>query len=122
MKLPRLRLPSKSDGAIYEQQALAFLQKQGLLLVCQNYYCRYGEVDLIMSDQDCLVFVEVRYRKHQSFGGALASITAAKQQKLIKTAKHYLSQLSTQPYCRFDVVTYNNQSAQPQWIQDAFQE
>lgn len=122
MKLPRLFQNSNSSGVKYEQQALAFLQQQGLLLVCQNFYCRFGEIDLIMSDQDTLVFIEVRYRKNQDYGGATASVTYQKQQKLIKTAKHYLSQLNSEPYCRFDVVAISEKTSTPQWIQDAFQE
>lgn len=122
MKLPRLLQASNSAGVKYEQQALAFLKQQGLLLICQNFYCRFGEIDLIMSDQDTLVFVEVRYRKNQDYGGATASVTRQKQHKLIKTAKHYLSQLDVEPYCRFDVIAMSESSSQPQWIQDAFQE
>ncbi|WP_160061046.1 YraN family protein [Psychromonas sp. L1A2] len=122
MKLPRLFQASNSIGVQYEQQALAFLKAQGLLLVCQNFYCRYGEIDLIMSDNDTLVFIEVRYRKNQNYGGATASVTLQKQKKLIKTAKHYLSQLDNEPYCRFDVVAISEKTTQPQWIQDAFQE
>ncbi|MDN2663634.1 YraN family protein [Psychromonas sp. 14N.309.X.WAT.B.A12] len=122
MKLPRLFQASNTRGVQAEQQALAFLQKQGLLLMCQNFYCRFGEIDLIMSDQGTLVFIEVRYRKNQDFGGATASITPQKQRKLIKTAKHYLSQLDDEPYCRFDVIAISESAIQPQWIQDAFQE
>lgn len=122
MKLPRLFQASNSVGVQYEQQALAFLKAQGLLLVCQNFYCRFGEIDLIMSDDDTLVFIEVRYRKNQDYGGATASVTLQKQKKLIKTAKHYLAQLDNEPYCRFDVVAISDKTTQPQWIQDAFQE
>lgn len=122
MKLPRLFQASNSRGVQSEQQALTFLKEQGLLLLCQNFYCRFGEIDLIMSDQDTLVFVEVRYRKNQDFGGATGSVTLQKQRKLIKTAKHYLAQLDNEPYCRFDVVAISAETKQPQWIQDAFQE
>ena len=122
MKLPRLLQASNSTGVKYEQHALAFLKQQGLLLICQNFYCRFGEIDLIMSDQETLVFIEVRYRKNQDYGGAEASITRQKQRKIIKTAKHYLSQLESEPYCRFDVVAISENKEQPQWIQDAFQE
>jgi len=122
LKLPRLIQASNSRGVKYEKQALAFLKQQGLSLVCQNFYCRFGEIDLIMSDHSTLVFIEVRYRKNQDYGGAAASITRQKQQKIIKTAKHYLSQLEDEPYCRFDVVTISEHTPQPQWIQDAFQE
>jgi len=121
LKLPRLFQANNSKGVKYEQQALSFLKQQGLLLVCQNFYCRFGEIDLIMVDQDTLVFIEVRYRKNQDFGGATASVTPRKQMKLIKTAKHYLSQLDNEPYCRFDVVAISA-TTEPQWIQDAFQE
>jgi len=122
LKLPRLFQASNTRGVQAEQQALVFLQKQGLLLICQNFYCRFGEIDLIMSDQGTLVFIEVRYRKNQDFGGATASITPQKQRKLIKTAKHYLSQLDDEPYCRFDVIAISESAIEPQWIQDAFQE
>jgi len=122
LKLPRLLQATNSKGVKYEQQALAYLKKQGLLLVCQNFYCRFGEIDLIMSDQETLVFIEVRYRKNQDYGGAEASITRQKQHKIIKTAKHYLSQLDNEPYCRFDVIAINEKTIDPQWIQDAFQE
>lgn len=122
MKLPRLLQSSSSKGVKYEQQALAFLKKQGLLLICQNFYCRFGEIDLIMSDQGTLVFIEVRFRKNQQYGGAIASITPQKQKKLIKTAKHYLSLLDNEPYCRFDVIAISDENTAPQWVQDAFQE
>ncbi|MCW8994842.1 MAG: YraN family protein [Psychromonas sp.] len=122
MKLPRLLQPSNSQGVKSEKQALAYLQKQGLTLICQNYYCRFGEIDLIMYDQDTLVFIEVRYRKNNDFGGALASITKRKQDKIIKTAKHYLAQLENEPYCRFDTIAIDQQADTPQWIQNAFLE
>ena len=120
MKLPRLFQQSNSQGVKSEKQALVYLQEQGLLLICQNYYCRFGEIDLIMRDQDTLVFIEVRYRKNDDFGGALASIGKRKQNKIIKTAKHYLAQLENEPYCRFDAIAIDQQSKKPQWIQSAF--
>lgn len=122
LKLPRLFQPSKSQGVKSEKQALAYLQGQGLSLVCQNYYCRFGEIDLIMLDQETLVFIEVRYRKNSEFGGALASITKRKQGKIIKTAKHYLTQFESEPYCRFDAIAIDQQSTIPEWIQNAFLE
>ena len=122
MKLPRLLQPINSQGAKSEKQALTYLQKQGLSLICQNYYCRFGEIDLIMQEQDTLVFIEVRYRKNSDFGGALASITKRKQDKITKTAKHYLAQLEDEPYCRFDAIAIDQQSDTPQWIQNAFLE
>ncbi len=118
--MTRLLQKSNSQGVKSEKQALNYLLSQGLTLVCQNYYCRMGEVDLIMQDQDTLVFIEVRYRKNSDFGGALASITTAKQKKLIKTAKHYLAQLEYEPYCRFDAIAIEQHSNTLEWIQNAF--
>jgi len=120
--LPRLFQPSNSQGVKSEKQALSYLQEQGLSLVCRNYYCRFGEIDLIMRDRDTLVFIEVRYRKNSDFGGALASISKGKQAKIIKTARHYLAQLETEPYCRFDAIAIEQHANAPQWIQNAFSE
>lgn len=121
MKLPRLFQPSNSKGVIAEKKALTYLLGQGLTLLHQNYYCRFGEIDLIMFDQDTLVFIEVRYRKSSDFGGALASINKSKQRKIINTAKHYLAQLTSEPYCRFDAIALNEIESAPLWIQNAFQ-
>ncbi|MFT6928444.1 MAG: putative endonuclease [Psychromonas sp.] len=122
MKLPRLLQASNSKGVLAEKQALCYLQKQGLTLICQNYYCRFGEIDLIMADQDTVVFIEVRYRKNSDFGGAFASINNAKQRKIITTAKHYLRTLENEPFCRFDAIAIDSKSSTPAWIQNAFQE
>ena len=65
---------SKSTGQFYEQQALVFLQQQGLQLVQQNYSCRFGEIDLVMREQQTLVFVEVKFRRSNQFGGAAACL------------------------------------------------
>lgn len=121
MKLPRLLQPSDSKGAEAEKAALRYLQTQGLTLLQQNYYCRFGEIDLVMLDQDTLVFIEVRYRENEDFGGALASIDQAKQRKIIKTARHYLTQLSSEPYCRFDAIALSDSEQTPLWVKDAFQ-
>jgi len=122
LKLPRLFQASNSQGVKSEKRALAYLQEQGLSLLCQNYYCRFGEIDLIMLDQDTLVFIEVRYRKNSDFGGALASISKRKQGRIIKTAKHYLAQFENEPYCRFDAIAIDQQCTIPEWIQNAFLE
>ncbi len=80
---------------------------------------RAGEVDLIMSDRDgTLVFVEVRARAGMSHGGAAASVTAAKQAKLIYAAQHYLQRHASPPPCRFDVVAIDGDALT--WLQAAF--
>ena len=111
------------QGRRAERLACQFLTERGLRLVQPNYRCPFGEIDLIMEDNQCLIFVEVRYRSNARFGGALASIDQRKQDKLRATAEHYLqrcNQTTGRP-CRFDVVVL--ESVRPptfEWIQDAF--
>ena len=110
---------SKNTGQFYEQQALVYLQQQGLQLVQQNYSCRFGEIDLVMRQQQILVFVEVKFRRNNHFGGAAAAVTQSKQQKLSRTAQYYL-QTAGQQHCRFDVVAITEQPAEIRWIKNAF--
>ena len=93
-----------SRGQEAEAQAAAFLVAQRLTIVTRNWRCKVGELDLICRDGDTLVFVEVRQRSSGIFGGAAASITAAKRAKLRAAAQYYLQTLRTTPPCRFDAV------------------
>lgn len=107
-------------GEEAEAQAAAYLEAHGLRLVTRNYRCRYGEVDLVMRDGGTLVFVEVRRRSSTTFGGAAASITAAKRGKLISAARHYLAGRTVLPPCRFDAVLIEGEPARVTWIRNAF--
>jgi len=108
-------------GAQAEQWAAQHLQKQGLKAIAQNYRGRFGEIDLIMQDGASLVFVEVRLRRNENFGGAAGSIDARKQQRIIRTAQQYLAALDHIPPCRFDVVLMDDTSGHNlQWIRNAF--
>ncbi len=109
------------NGAEAERWAAEFLQRQGLKLVTQNYRSYFGEIDLIMQDADTLVFVEVRQRSSPDFGGAAASIDSHKQQRLIRTAQHYLAGLDRTPSCRFDAVLMDDtKGLNAQWLKNAF--
>lgn len=108
-------------GAQAEQWAAQYLSGQGLQLVEQNYRSRYGEIDLIMRDGETLVFIEVRMRSHAGYGGAAGSIDAHKQQRLIRTAQHYLAGLAHTPPCRFDAVLMSDtQGSEVRWLKHAF--
>jgi putative endonuclease len=102
------QVTTKSRGDAAEALARAYLARQGLKLVRANYRTPGrggGEIDLIMRAPDgTLVFVEVRQRATQSHGGAGASITTAKQRRIIFAARHYLMRLASPPPCRFDVL------------------
>jgi putative endonuclease len=115
----------KSTGDRAEALALEHLLRHGLTLVCRNYRvargprARGGEIDLILRERDgTLVFVEVRSRASASFGGALASVSAAKQRSLVFAAQHYLARLARMPPCRFDVVAVEGTALQ--WVRAAF--
>lgn len=110
------------QGKYYEQLALAYLQQQGLQLVSQNFSCKVGEIDLIMRQQQYWVFVEVKYRASNAYGGALAAVSRSKQQKVLRAVQYYLQlhRLSQQP-CRIDVLAIEGQSPyQYNWLQNAF--
>ena len=92
------------EGAIAESLAIAFLAARGLAIVTRNFRTRLGEIDVIARERDTLVFVEVRKRGSDAYGGAAASITAAKQARLIAAAQAYLATLAHEPPCRFDAV------------------
>lgn len=106
-------------GQSAESRAEAFLQARGLKLLARNWRCRFGEIDLIMQDGTTLIFIEVRLRTRNDFGGAAASVTPAKQRKLLAAARQYLTTLKTLPPCRFDVVALSGDDA-PDWIRNAF--
>jgi len=109
------------NGMQAEDLALAFLLEQGLRLRTRNYTCRMGEIDLVLDEGDTVVFVEVRQRRSQNFGGAAESITVRKRAKLLATARHFLANQRTLPACRFDAVLVDGEG-KVQWIRDAFGE
>ncbi len=111
-----------AKGQEIEQLACGYLQSQGLVLIEKNYRCRRGEIDLVMKQNDTLVFVEVRYRKNQDFGGAKESVTPSKQAKLRATALHYMQLRQINTNARFDViaVTGTGTLENIEWIQNAF--
>jgi len=114
---------TNAKGNRAEDLAAKYLKRQKLKLHTRNYHCRVGEIDLIFWDQDYLVFVEVRYRKNQHFGGALESIDRFKQAKLRRAAEHYLVYSKTTDCpCRFDILCVDGDLNKPnyEWIKNAF--
>ena len=101
-------------GRIAEDRALAYLQQQGLKLVARNVRSRRGEIDLVMRDGGTLVFVEVRQRSGDRFGGAAASIGPLKQARLWRAAQAFLARFPAPPPCRFDAVCIDGERLQ--WL------
>lgn len=114
-------LASGRQGELYARQ---WLEARGLIHVCSNFRCRYGELDLVMRDGDCLAIVEVRYRRGSSHGGALLSISRNKRERIARSAallllKHpALRGLAL----RFDVMglTGTTESPAVDWRKGAF--
>ena len=91
-------------GAWGEQIAAEYLRKKRYKLLAAGYRCRFGEIDLIVSDRKYLVFVEVKLRKSAQFAKALEYVDRRKQDRLRTTAEMYLSQNPTELQPRFDVI------------------
>lgn len=125
-----MAIPSHSGkrafGEALEREAASFLISQGLALICRNFQCKLGEIDLIMQSGNTLVFVEVRYRRSSRFGSAASTVDQRKQRKLTRTAQFYLqrSGLRDSLPCRFDVLgiepSRQEQRLQFEWIKAAF--
>ena len=117
---PRQRLGFQS-----EERAKAYLLTQGLQPLAQNIASPLGEIDLLMQHRDQWVFIEVRQRSSMQFGGAAASISFAKQQKLRRQALKIMQEQfgsRTWPSMRFDVIAIEGavDSGKINWIQNAF--
>jgi putative endonuclease len=106
-------------GARAEALAADYLEARGLAIIERNFRRRCGEIDLVARDGTTLVFVEVRLRRGQAFGGAAASITATKRARLLRAAGLYLARLRTTPDCRIDAVLLDAlDTDRIEWLQD----
>ncbi len=114
-----------TKGKNSEQLAAHYLAEHGLILQTANFQNRRGEIDLIMTELDIWVFVEVKYRKNTHFGGAIAAVSVKKQQKIKQCAAFYLQQAGLNEYntpCRFDVIAMQGDINNPEitWLKNAF--
>jgi len=104
-------------GREAEARAARYLEAQDHRVIARNFRIRGGEIDLICRDGKSLVFVEVRQRSRNDFGGAGASITASKQRRIVLAARHYLMG-KAECDCRFDCVLIDGERLE--WIKNAF--
>lgn len=121
-------MPAKTakerEGIAAESRAAAFLEQAGLSLVTRNYRSPFGEIDLIMRQDQTLVFVEVRFRGRSDYGTPAETVDGRKQSRLRATAEHYLQRdrrASKRP-CRFDIVavTASTDGDRLEWLRNAF--
>jgi len=114
----------RAFGESVEKRAAVYLTEKGLRIIAENYLCKMGEIDIIARDNQDVIFVEVRYRKSERYGGSAASVDKKKQKRIILAADHYLQkhQLTNKVACRFDVIaiTGNLENLDFNWIKAAF--
>ncbi|MDY1037889.1 YraN family protein [Enterobacteriaceae bacterium RIT714] len=117
------QLSRKQTGDAWELTARRWLEGKGLRFIAANVRGRGGEIDLIMKEGQVTVFIEVRFRQSSFFGGAAASVTLAKQRKLLHTARLWLARHNGSfdtVDCRFDVVAFTGNDIE--WFKNAFGE
>lgn len=111
---------TRTCGAEKEAQAAAYLAKRGVQILCRNFRCRQGEIDLIGQDGEYLVFIEVKYRGSDKYADPLSAVGIAKQRKICKVADYYrcVKQIPTDTPVRYDVVGIGKEETA--WIVNAF--
>ncbi|TKB93667.1 MAG: YraN family protein [Nitrospira sp.] len=116
--------PRHQFGQASEMQAEQFLVAKGYRILDRNVRTRLGELDLVADDHGVVVFVEVKGRTTDAFGGALLAVDHRKRVKLTKLATQYLAQRHwSDKVCRFDVVLVQGRSSDQgriEHLQNAF--
>ena len=110
----------RQTGSLAENSACAFLESNGFRIVARNFQRRVGELDVVARAGDLLIVAEVRTRSSDSYGGAAASISCAKQRRIAATAALFLQRHRELRDCRirFDVIVVRN--GQCEWLKHAF--
>jgi putative endonuclease len=110
--------PRHRFGQASELLAEQFLRAKGYRILERNLRTSIGELDLVVEDAGVLVFVEVKGRATEAYGGARLAVDRRKQAKLVRLASQYLAQrhLTDKP-CRFDVVLVQGPPSAEGWIE-----
>ena len=106
MKISQMRKPTTAyaKGVMGEDRACEYLQAKGMVLLHRRYRSLYGEIDLVMQAEDCIVFAEVKARGRGRSGDGLIAVTPAKQKRILQTAEAYLAEHGAACAVRFDVI------------------
>jgi putative endonuclease len=98
-------MQKKDLGKKGEEVALQFLKKKGYRIIGKNYVCKMGEMDIIATEKDTLVFIEVKTRTSTTFGPPQLAVNSKKQIQLSKVALNFLKEKRLEDVkARFDVV------------------
>ncbi len=111
----------RQAGASWEEAAALYLERQGMTIRERNFRCSQGEIDIIGYHQGCLCFIEVKYRRDDSFGNAAEAVGLSKQKKICRCADVYLylHHIPADMPVRFDVVAITGETVN--WIRNAFE-
>jgi ribonuclease HII len=107
----RPTLSKREVGAFYESMVLKYFSGKGYAFLERNYQGQEGEIDLIMREEETIVFIEVKARRSAQYGEAISAVTPLKQHRLIRTAQEYLSLHPEVVECRFDVIALDRDSS-----------
>lgn len=114
----------KDIGSIYETKAVKYLKSLKYKILHKNYKTKYGEIDIVSYDkkEKCIVFVEVRFRKNNSYGTPSETVNTNKQKRIIYSAICYLKRFNkVLNNIRFDVISFTEDNNKIEHIKNAFQ-
>ncbi len=96
---------NRTLGIYGEDIAVKYLEAKGYAILTTNYRCKMGEIDIIAADGNTIVFIEVKTRSTDKYGQPREFVNHSKQNKIIKTALHYIVNKNLTDYMsRFDIV------------------
>ena len=105
-------------GAFYENIACDYLEEQGIQILERNYRCKFGEIDIIGKEGNCIIFVEVKYRKSNNAGPPLMAVDYKKQVKICRCATVYCMMHPNLTHMRYDVIGITDTKIE--WVRNAF--
>ena len=94
----------KNIGNLGESKSIEYLEKNYYQIIERNFFCRFGEIDIIARDGNYLVFVEVKYRKSENYGMPIEAVDFRKQNKIRGVANYYLLKTGYNKAVRFDII------------------
>ncbi len=114
---------NKEIGKLGEKIAKEYLEKQGIKIIEQNYFCKFGEIDLIGIENKTIIFIEVKLRFNNSFGAPYEAVGSKKWERLQNAAQLYLIEHNINNMdCRFDIISllYSNdkKNFNIEWLKD----
>ena len=99
---------TRENGSLYEKKAALYLEEKGYSVLSYNYRCKFGEIDLVVKDDNYIVFVEVKHRKDEKMGNPLETVTYRKIKRISMTASYYIMmhKIPDSTPIRFDIIGF----------------